>query len=863
MKTVIIVDNLVNDYCGYQSHFTKKNVNIGRQMIEKIIGIDSDFGQGPLPTFIKHQQKQEDTDLIFFRDLYRDDDQIHQEYLERLGEHCIKGTTGVDFIEPVQEIAALNTVIDCEGLSFPAIPFKERIQKFANINLLDFDTLKENNQNIRFLLTGFHTERRIFSVASILKNLFGFQQIAVFSHFLASLNKESHFTSLRYQFPDNLIQVLSSINELEEFLDQKLDFLRPFDLESVSILPKEVDEQLRAEQKKIVKSICMHWTEATLKPLSGGFSGSALFLAKGKQGNSSTEPMVIKIDNHHPIQLEIKGYNLVKDLLGKHIPTFTFPVSVGQFTGIGMELAAMEGMPNTLQDFFEGIVDDYSLDNFLSLYDRTLNMLKERVYHNTLGKKRVAPFRHFMLHISQQDKWLASNIENLKRHETEHVDVFPEVVQKLFKLVRKNDDSLQTGACISHGDLNFANVIVDSQSNIWAIDWTHANMHPLEIDFAKMENDLKFVMSKELILEDLPKLKKMENFFLSNLQLAALDQLPEELQFVRWDLRFKKIYLAVKKLRDVFFDLKDEDYGLIYKVALLRYALHTLSFDKSIDQGECSPTQLWYAFLSIDSLLFELVADDFHLKIRGERPDNYPARYRIQIDEASWKIQAADYHPPYYVSEDVLANNRLKPGEGFADPEDQWEFDDFIDWGREYQRTEEGKPLNPVGRTGIEGRGNLGLWGSNPMIMIVPIRYNRESDHLEILIDTDSELQELICVHMRRGEALETALERGKEKMVNIQHYQSAEIHSGYLYDARQTDNAWVETKAYLLYWKDEKGSEEADKDSGKLWKEMDHVMINNLYSSHGSIVRKAIQYLYDESWNTETFVYNILDKTG
>jgi ADP-ribose pyrophosphatase len=863
MKTIIIVDNLVNDYCGYQSHFTEKNVNIGKQMIEKIIGIDAEFGTGPLPSFLKYQHSQQNTDLVFFRDLYKDDDQIHQEYLERLGEHCIKGTAGADFIEPIKEIVLTSDVVNCEGLAFPIAPFREIFKKLTNIDLFDTDGAHEAASNIRFLLTGFHTERRIFSVASILKNLFGFQHVAVFAHFLASLNKESHFTSLRYQFPDNLIHVLSSIDELEEFLDQKLDYLHPFGLEAVNIQPKAIDEQLRPEQKKIVKSICMHWTEATLKPLSGGFSGSALFLANGKQGSSSTEPMVIKIDNHHPIQLEIKGYNLVKDLLGKHIPTFTFPVSVGQFTGIGMELAAMEGMPNTLQDFFEDIVDDYGMDNFLKLFDRTLNMLKERVYHNTLVKKRVAPFRHFMLHISQQEKWLAGNIENLKRHETEHVDVFPEVVQKMFNLVRKNDDSLQTAACIGHGDLNFANVIVDGQANIWAIDWTHANVHPLEIDFAKMENDLKFVMSKELILEDLPKLRKMENYLLTNLEPESLDSLSEDLQFIKWDLRFKKIYLAIKKLRNVFFELKKQEDWIVYKIALLRYALHTLSFDKSIGWGECSPTQLWYAFLSVDSLLFELVGDDFHLKIRGEKPDNYPARFRIQIDEANWKFSPEKYNPPYYVSEEVLANSHLLSADGFADPEDQWEFENLIDWGRQYQRNEEGKPLNPVGRTGIQGRGNLGLWGSNPMVMIIPVRLNNEGESLDMLVDTESELQELIGVHLRRGETLDSAVNRAKEKLGNVSHYKSAEIHSGYLYDPRQTDNAWVETKAYLLYWHEENGSEEAEKDNGKLWKTLDHVLINNLYSSHGSIVRKAVQFLYDESWNKEAFVFEILDKTG
>jgi hypothetical protein len=110
---------------------------------------------------------------------------------------------------------------------------------------------------------------------------------------------------------------------------------------------------------------------------------------------------------------------------------------------------------------------------------------------------------------------------------------------------------------------------------------------------------------------------------------------------------------------------------------------------------------------------------------------------------------------------------------------------------------------------------------------------------------------------------LEPALQRAKGKMEDEHAYQTAEIHKGFLYDPRQTDNAWVEVKAFLLYGKDEVDLEGVEGEGAKIWKTLDHVMINNLHSSHGYIVRKALQYLYDESWNKDDIVFNILDKTG
>ena len=159
-----------------------------------------------------------------------------------------------------------------------------------------------------------------------------------------------------------------------------------------------------------------------------------------------------------------------------------------------------------------------------------------------------------------------------------------------------------------------------------------------------------------------------------------------------------------------------------------------------------------------------MVGDDFHLKIRSERPEAYPDRYRIPIDMAPWSRPCTGYHPPYYVSPGVIAYNRLINTEGKADPEDQWTFPDIVDWGREYTRAKDGKPLNPSGRTGIQGRGSLWLWGSNPMLFLCPVLYNPEMGHLECLINTQEKESDIISIHFRRDESFEEAMKRAQEK---------------------------------------------------------------------------------------------------
>lgn len=863
IKTVILADNLVNDYCGLQERYLQNNVHIGLMEAERLFGRADDPEPGPVAAFLARQEKEASALVLYLRDYYVLETGNGTEQLERLGNHCVKGSTGEELVKPVQNLAGPGRVINNQGLSFPFEEMRQALLGFAGVDLLELNPAAFRSSGLRFLLIGFHTERRIFSIASILRNLFGFRHVAVFSHFLASANKEAHFSALQFQFPDHLIQVLNSTAALSEYMGQDLAYLDRFALRSVHIEPEEIRNRLNAFQKNIIEFICMHWTEARLKVMGMGYSGSALFLANGKQGNSRTEPMVIKIDNHYPIRLEIKGYNLVKSFLGKHVPTLTFPVSSGSFSGVGMELASMEGSPMTLQECLEKAGNDYALDDFLQKLGQILSLLTERIYTNTKLERHIAPYRHFKLHLAQQSRWLKANLANIRKHEVRDIFVSAEAVEKLFDAIRKNNDVLLCEMCIAHGDLNLANIIADSKGNLWTIDWTHTGLHPIAVDFAKMENDVKFVLTKNLEEQDLPKLQRLEEYLLNNRIPAPVSELPAGMQFVSWDLRFKKIYLPVRKLRLAYSHLQQDEEWLMYKIALLRYALHTLSFDKTLQQGECGPVQLWYALASVEILVFLLVGDDFHLKIRSERPDDYPERYRIPIDMANWKVECKEYNPPYYVAPAVLNNSRKGHPRGETDPEEEWVYPDMTDWGREYIRAADGKPLNPSGRTGIAGRGSLWLWGSNPMLFLCPVLYNKEVGQLECLVNTKEGESDIICIHFRRGETFEEALKRAREKIhIDLESCYFKQLFEGYFYDCRQTDHAWVEARAFLAFLEHE-CPEQSLRSEDLQWKLLNHSLINGLHPSYANLLRSAVQHLYDEGIHRDQFIVNIIEKTA
>ena len=149
------------------------------------------------------------------------------------------------------------------------------------------------------------------------------------------------------------------------------------------------------------------------------------------------------------------------------------------------------------------------------------------------------------------------------------------------------------------------------------------------------------------------------------------------------------------------------------------------------------------------------------------------------------------------------------------------------------------------------------------MLYLAPIRYNKEEQQLEVLLNTEKNSNSLINVHFRRNESLSSAIERAKEKLnFNVLEYSLDEVYEGYLYDLRQTDNAWVEAKSYLLF---DNNEIEIIYDimPGMDWKTVSPNLINNLYSSQGNILRECVQFIFNAKSVEKEFVAEILNKTG
>jgi len=188
-------------------------------------------------------------------------------------------------------------------------------------------------------------------------------------------------------------------------------------------------------------------------------------------------------------------------------------------------------------------------------------------------------------------------------------------------------------------------------------------------------------------------------------------------------------------------------------------------------------------------------------------------------------------------------------------------------------------PLNVKGRTGLFGRGILGRYGPNHAADPIVTRWKRHSDgvlmHDEVskrpilqfvaiqrrdtnewaipggMVDPGEHVSETL-----RREFMEEALDSGalgskdkyriEEKLKDFFN-SGKEIYKGYVDDPRNTDNAWMETVAFLFH--DEDGNKigqfnlKAGDDAKALqWMDIDERL--NLYASHKKFLMLAAKRL-------------------
>jgi len=255
-----------------------------------------------------------------------------------------------------------------------------------------------------------------------------------------------------------------------------------------------------------------------------------------------------------------------------------------------------------------------------------------------------------------------------------------------------------------------------------------------------------------------------------------------------------------------------------------------------------------------------------NVKARGAHP-YLPARGPVPDNKVSWDEPFSDYEPTEFTHPTVIANNRLVKENGWADPSNhkliQDELRQLFSYEGKLDFDEEGRPINPCGRTGMTGQGLLGKWGANQAADPIVTRMN-EDGRMEVVVirrmDTGQwalpggmvDKGETVSATVRRefeeeaGAFDDPATQAEFRRMCDKLFSNGVVVYRGYVDDPRNTDNAWMETSVYHFHCSDWLGEmlplKAGDDAVGVQWKEIDPGM--DLYGDHKRLLQMAFPHL-------------------
>lgn len=239
-----------------------------------------------------------------------------------------------------------------------------------------------------------------------------------------------------------------------------------------------------------------------------------------------------------------------------------------------------------------------------------------------------------------------------------------------------------------------------------------------------------------------------------------------------------------------------------------------------------------------------------NIKSKTERPGIYPERFLVEEGVTWQNLDRKNYRPPYFVAQTVLDHDLSKDLNNprlWAQPEDisRVDMQNLVSYEGPILFDHLGRPLNPLGPTGIEGRGLLGKWGPNFAVDPIITRVNEDGFMEMVQILRDNGQWAIPGGMVDKGEMIPAALTRelSEETSLNVDLSGAMEIYKGYVDDPRSTDHAWIETHAYHLHLPTEvklnliAGSDARKAESRVLSADMR----SSLYASHELMLMRAI----------------------
>ncbi|XP_068837675.1 transient receptor potential cation channel subfamily M member 2 isoform X2 [Capricornis sumatraensis] len=217
--------------------------------------------------------------------------------------------------------------------------------------------------------------------------------------------------------------------------------------------------------------------------------------------------------------------------------------------------------------------------------------------------------------------------------------------------------------------------------------------------------------------------------------------------------------------------------------------------------------------------------DTYHVNARHLLyPSCSVLRFPVPNEKVPWETEFLVYNPPFYTA-DRKDKDLVDPVGDALEPLSRISYN-AVDGPLDRRSfhgvyaVRDGLPLNPMGRTGLRGRGDLSYFGPNHTLQPVLTRWRRSLDGaicrknvkkmLEVLVVKSGPSEHWMLPGGSRepGEMLPRKLKQvlRREFWSSFESLltQGMEVYKGYMDDPRNTDNAWIETVAVSIHFPDQ-----------------------------------------------------------
>lgn len=568
-------------------------VHVGQLEAERLAG-----PEGALVPFLLAAHRADPADLGIVHLVDRHDPTRHAAHFDLFRPHCVAGTEGAELLDPLPGLAAARpgTRVVVAGDLNDA----EDSDLFPTLFSLADDEVDEIPIGVVGVFTDVKVAFLLYDLATRLRA----KRLATCSALTASRSLRAHFAALEHLREVLGVAVFHSPGEFGEWLG-----LPPaaalgapgaprFRFAAASPAPGGWSGEDEAERDALLDRLCPGTVETVLSPLGGGFSGAQVFLARDGHGAAS----VVKAGPRAEVAVERFGNERVRRILGDAVPALLGHAEGRRLAAMRVELADSDdpsaARPSTFKRLWESDPSDAATSVLEESLRRVLGEQLGRFYRTAEKDNADLLEAYGFVDARGRPRWaesVAARAEEIARGSGANDAAAliagmriaePWLAPAGFYGSWLPGRSMREEVLSApvHGDLNLANVLVARRADdgrlhrTWVIDFARLTRLPALTDFAKVENDLCFLLLPLAGPEAEERAMAMQE-----VRLASPGLLPDGLDALAVtpaERRWARVVLVLRRLAAEI-DPRGEVAVRTYRVALLRYAAHTLGFDEA------------------------------------------------------------------------------------------------------------------------------------------------------------------------------------------------------------------------------------------------------------------------------------------